>query len=167
MKKTLSISVLALVLAASGCTTKDYSATAKSPWTYGNGGSPNPLTKATTTDASEAAAELPAGPRAQKYSWEKNPKPVASKKVIAAPDDPGRLVITEIDEDYGVFAFKCAEKLEEKKLYNVNDGKKAAKVRIVEVGTDKSIIAEVLPNQVELPRIVQGANLSYALMPEQ
>ncbi|MDR3228556.1 MAG: hypothetical protein LBT53_04000 [Puniceicoccales bacterium] len=167
MKTTLSLSVLALSVLAAGCTGNDYGAKAKSPWTYeGSSGNPNPLTRAVTDSAAaDPAVVAAANAPVKKYSWDKNKKAAKPKQQIEAPNEQGRLVVTEADDDYGVFSFKCIEKLDPAELYNVNDGRKAAKVRIVKIIPEGdnvlTVVADLLPKQEETPKFVVGSNLSY------
>jgi len=160
MKKSLPF--FALALFAAGCTTKDYSSSAKSPWSYeGTDSGPNPLA-ALATVSSEKEETTGTYKSAKQYSWDKDKK-VSVKKTteVEPPEDTSRLRITDINGDYGLVEFVTTDKPSPKEVIVITDDRSAAaRIRIVEVGA-KRVAAEILPNQASVPNLVKGAELRF------
>ncbi|MDR2980941.1 MAG: hypothetical protein LBV12_01695 [Puniceicoccales bacterium] len=155
MKKTLSLLALAAVLA--GCSSGDNAATAKSPWsTDGNtGSSGNPIARTVATKP-DTQVQQPVETRA--YSWEKD-KPAADEPVVPkAPEDPARAYIKEVRGDLGLVSLMRMDKPAPGDMLIVSNQKKAAKLRVVEVDGE-DIIAELLPNQQDIPALTVGEEI--------
>jgi hypothetical protein len=116
----------------------------------------------TTEGSTEAATpvEIP------DYSFykKKNTTAAANTTVAneAAPEDPSKLRITGIKDDYALFSFVCAEKPALQSVLDIHDNQKALSARVVAVDGN-TVVAEVLPGFApdSMPKVEVGGELTF------
>jgi hypothetical protein len=160
--------------AAAGCTSDDTATRATSPWAQpGAATEPNPILAGVSLGSEENGgpqSELIASKHYKTYSWRRDKKPetgASSENVVEypAPENPRNIRITGINEKASVLSFVCADTAPfvVDQQININDGKNAAYVRVVRKNAEKNVVvAELLPNQVDTPKLELGGELSYA-----
>jgi hypothetical protein len=163
MKKTHALLAITALVAA-GCGKDDYSTQATSPWQQsGLNGNPNPIAKVLTTEDSAKAA----GPvEISEYSFYKKKNTTAAANAnaasVSAPEDPSKLRITGIKDDYALFSFVCAEKPALQSVLDIHDNQKALSARVVAVDGN-TVVAEVLPGLApdSMPKVEVGGELTF------
>ncbi|MDR1497811.1 MAG: hypothetical protein LBS59_05290 [Puniceicoccales bacterium] len=166
MKRTHALLAITALIAA-GCTEGDPSTRATSPWQQsGVGGPPNPITRAITTDAQTTAATPVEVPEYSFYSKANKAAPGATAQVVVAPEDPSRLRITGIRDDYALFSFVCVQKPALTSVLNVHDNRKALSARVVSIDGD-TVVAEILAGLSgdSMPKLEVGGELTFSIKP--
>jgi hypothetical protein len=161
-KQTLSILPLVALLAA-GCTSDDAVSRTTSPWAQeGTGGQPHPIARTITVDDDQYSPDSPLEEKKfPRLTRDKAAIPAPASKVDRTPpEDQRRLRVTDVRENHALFEFVSNGQFKKDQKVNVDDGKSAARVRIVAVD-GKTIVAEILPNNLDLPRLELGSELAF------
>jgi hypothetical protein len=165
-KPTLSFLPLAALLAA-GCTSDDYASHANSPWqAEGSGGQPNPIVRTFVTDDDVYSVDTPlvaqTFPRIEARRRAAIVSDPAKPVNVTPPEDPHHFRITDVRANHAVFQFVSLETFAKNQRINANDGKNAAKLRVLDFDVEKKVVVvEVLPHQIDLPKFEIGDELGF------
>jgi hypothetical protein len=167
-KPTLFILPLAALIAA-GCTSDDYASHTNSPWrAEGSGGEPNVIARTFTTDDDVYSADAPLAeqnfPRIKQRA-----RPaivdVAPTVNTTPPEDPYHFRITDVRANHALFQFVSLGAFTVGQRINANDGKSAGTLRVLALDeAKKSVVVEILPGKVDLPKFEVGVELGYLFL---
>jgi hypothetical protein len=135
----------------------------RSPWSSG----PADAGAAQAPVAADKADGAPAAPSAR-FSWEKDvpATPVAkaeAAKANEAPKDANKARIVSIREEFGLIALVRADKPEPKTRLLLTKENKGIQVEVVRAD-DKMIIVGIIPNQLNVPKLQAGDEVTCGVM---
>ena len=136
----------------------------RSPWASG---SSDTGTVAAATPAADKADGAPAAPTTR-FSGEKDAPatPVAKAEAAKAsevPKDANKARIVSIREEFGLIALVRADKPEPKTRLLLTKENKGVQVEVVR-SDDKMIIVGIIPNQLNVPKLQAGDEVTCGVM---